>query len=61
MDTNKIKKVNKSKYNPLDLKKLHDENVLTISTKDALKDVTPINWDDEVMNGRKSVLLIDKN
>ena len=61
MDTNKIKTVDKSKYNPLDLKKLHDEYVLTISTKDALKDVTPINWDDEVVNGRKSVLLIDKN
>ena len=61
MDTNKIKTVDKLKYNPLDLKKLHDENVLTISTKDALKDVTPINWDDGVVNGSKSVLLIDKN
>ena len=61
MDTNKIKTLDKSKYNPLDLKKFYDKNILTISTKDALKDVTPINWDYEVMNGRKSVLLIDKN
>ena len=61
MSEAKIQSADKSAYKPLDIKKLYSENPLTVSTKDALENVTPIEWDDEVVSGYKSVLLMEKS
>ena len=52
--------MNNTDYKPLDLKKLKDKKHVATSTEDALKDITPIKWDDEVANGNKRVLLVSK-
>ena len=57
----KIQPADKSAHKPLDIKKLYSENPLTVSTKDALTNVTPIKWDDEVVSGYKNVLLVKKS
>ena len=61
MSVAKKQPANKSVYKPLDLKKLYSENLMTVSTKDALENITPIEWDDEVVSGNKSVLLVKKS
>ena len=61
MITNNRQTVDKSTYRPLDLNRLKGKNSQVISTKNALSDVIPIKWDEEVINGHKNVLLKDKN
>ena len=56
-----IQTADKSTYRPLDLKKLESKDSRVISTKNALSDVIPIKWDEEVINGHKNVLLKYKN
>ena len=42
-------------YGYLDLSKLRTRISKTISTEEALQDVTPINWSDDVVSGEKKV------
>lgn len=39
----------------LDLNKLTDKKNIIVSSEKALKDVTPINWSDDVLSGKKKV------
>ena len=48
-------------YRTLDIKKLQDKVSHTISSEEALEDVIPMQWDDDVLSGVKKVLLTDKN
>lgn len=42
-----------NEYRKLDKSKLKNRKRTVISSEEALKDVTPINWRDEVLEGRK--------
>ena len=42
-------------YRKLNLSKLSNRKRYVISSNEALKDVTPINWSNEVKNGNKKV------
>ena len=47
---------NAKEYRRLDFSKLKfSENI--ISTEEALKDITPIQWSDEILSGRKKVTI----
>jgi len=48
-------------YKALDINKLKTKKYTIVSSEDALKDVIPIQWDDDVADGKKKILLIDKN
>ena len=50
----------KPAYKPLDIRKIKDKKSVLVSTEEALKDVIPIVWDAEVVNGNKHVVLVDK-
>lgn len=39
----------------IDMMKLKPRIGKTISTKEALKDVIPMQWDNEVLNGKKKI------
>lgn len=41
----------------LDMNKIKSNPVNTISSRDSLKDVTPIQWNEEVLNGKKKVTI----
>ena len=41
----------------LDMNKLTQRIVKTVSTEDALKDVTPIQWSENILTGKDKVLL----
>ena len=43
-------------YNPTDLSKLNFSNN-TVTTEEALKDVIPFEWTEEVLNGDKKVII----
>ena len=36
-----------------------DKNIKIVSCKDALKDVTPINWSKDVLEGKKAVTVVN--
>jgi stage IV sporulation protein B len=59
--SNILEKVQTDNYKPLNLKNLKNKNQSAISAEEALADVIPIEWDDEVVSGDKNVLLVDKN
>lgn len=44
-------------YKTLDISKLKFREHSIISTEEALKDVTPIDWPDDVLNGDKKVII----
>lgn len=44
-------------YRKLDMSKLGQRNRKTVSTFDALKDVTPIQWKDSVYTGKEKVIV----
>lgn len=46
-----------SEYKKIDMKKLKEKEIITISTKEALKDITPIRWSEDVLNGKKKVIV----
>ena len=52
--------VDNAAYRQLDMKKLQDRVSRNVSSEEALEDVIPIQWDDDVLNGNTKVLLIDK-
>lgn len=44
-------------YKSLDLSKLTDKKNIIVSSEKALKDVPPINWSNDVLSGKKKVLV----
>ncbi len=44
-------------YAALDLHALSKKNVKIISSKDALKDVVPIPWEEDVLEGNRRVIV----
>ena len=50
-----------STYRPLDMKKIQNKESVLISAEEALKDIIPIEWDEDVLNGNKQVILVEKN
>ena len=50
----------KPTYKPLDLGKIKDKKSVLVSTEEALKDVTPIEWATDVLNGNKQAILVEK-
>lgn len=44
-------------YKKLDKKKLQNRKRGTATTKDSLKDVVPIQWTNEVLNGTRPIKL----
>jgi len=50
------KKIGGVKTKGLNMQKLEKEkNFITVSSKDALKDVTPINWTQEVLERKRKI------
>ena len=47
----------KQQYKKLDMSKLKFSEHSIISTEEALKDVTPIDWPEDVLNGDKKVII----
>jgi len=45
------------KLKPLDLTKLKNKQSKFISSKEALADVTPITWNEDVLTGKKRVIV----
>lgn len=41
----------------LDLSKLQNKKSVIISSKEALRDVTPITWSEEVLAGKKKIIV----
>ena len=53
--------VEKLEYNKLDIKKLLETKPTVIGcSKEALKDVIPIQWSDDVLSGKVKVIISDK-
>ena len=48
---------NKQTYRRLDLEKLQSRFTEPISTEEALRDVVPMEWPEEVMSGKKKVII----
>ncbi len=42
-------------YKPLNMKMLNSKKSTIVSSQDALKDITPINWSEDVVLGRKKI------
>ncbi|QPW56579.1 hypothetical protein IRP61_11215 (plasmid) [Clostridium botulinum] len=60
VDLDKLKSnggVNMNKLKSFNLNILQNKKTTIVSTQDSLKDVTPINWSEEVLSGEKKVLL----
>lgn len=45
----------------LDLSKLRNRKHTVVSTKEALKDVTPIDWSNDVLSGKRKVTITKDN
>lgn len=60
INRNKLKSnggVNMNKLKSFNLNILQNKKTTIVSTQDSLKDVAPINWSEEVLSGKKKVLL----
>lgn len=44
-------------YAGLDLHSLGKKNVKVVSSREALKDVEPITWEDDILQGRKKIMV----
>ncbi len=44
-------------YRKLDMSKLAGRKHQTMSSKEALNDIEPIKWSDDVLNGKKKVTI----
>lgn len=42
-------------YTALDLNALGKKNVKVVSSKEALSDVSPIKWEEDILQGRKKI------
>lgn len=51
------KTVIKEAYRTLDMSKISNKKSKVISCKNALSDVTPINWSDDVLTGKKKIIV----
>lgn len=49
--------MNRSNFKSLNLSKLQNKKSIIISSKEALKDVTPIDWNQEVLTGKKKIVI----
>lgn len=49
------------KCRSLDLSKLKNRKRTILSTEEALKDVTPINWSKDVLSGKRKVTITKDN
>lgn len=49
------------KCRALDLSELRNRKHTILSTKEALKDVTPINWSKDVISGKRKVTITKDN
>jgi len=47
-------------YRSLNMEKIRSKKSVFLSTEEALKDVVPIEWDEDVLNGNKQVILVEK-
>ncbi len=52
---------NAMQYRKLDFSKIKDRIVSTISSDEALEDIVPIQWSDEVTSGEKKVVITKKS
>jgi len=48
-------------YKPLDVKILQGKKHIAISSEEALQDVVPIEWGEDVISGNAKVLLVENN
>ena len=44
-------------YRKLDIKKISKRKHHVITSEEALKDIVPFNWSDDVKNGKKKVII----
>ena len=51
----------KPAYKPLDLSRILKKEHITISTEEAMKDVTPLTWADELLENREIIILKEKS
>lgn len=51
---------NKSEYRKLDLEKINKRITKFVSTEESLKDITPIKWNDDILSGRKKVVITEE-
>lgn len=42
-------------YKSLDMSKIKDKKSSIVTSREALKDVTPINWSRDVLSGKKTI------
>lgn len=49
--------MNRSNFKSLNLSKLQNKKSIIISSKEALKDVTPIDWNQEALTGKKKIVI----
>ncbi|MGY0372459.1 hypothetical protein [Clostridium sp. JNZ J1-5] len=49
--------VSMNKFKSLNLNILQNKKTTIISTQESLKDIAPINWSEEVLSGKKKVLV----
>lgn len=45
----------------LDFSKISNRIVGTLSSEEALKDITPMQWSEDVLSGKKKVLITKEN
>lgn len=45
-------------YTPLDLQCLSQKKCKIVSSKEALKDVKPIKWSNDILTGKKKVTIV---
>lgn len=53
--------MNSKKLKSLDLNKLKNKKATIISSEKALKEVTPINWNEDILSGEKKITLCKAN
>ena len=42
-------------YRRLDFSKISSRNTKVVSSEEALKDVTPVEWSEDILNGKRKV------
>lgn len=50
--------MDKKQFKSLDLNKLNNKKTVIVSSQEALKDVTPINWSEDVLLGKKKITIV---
>ena len=50
----------KTYHRSLNMEKIRSKKSVILSTEEALKDVIPIEWDADVSDGNKQVILVEK-